>query len=146
MECVSAVKILLTHLFSTFNSNEYSYYVMLELPTIMNIDDDISSIYGYFHRTNQELEEDAEEFCAIENNLNHDALPVISHTKYESIYVNEFENFSHPKSEYVAKILDREANRGTKNFRSMDISIEHKYIDFQPLIIGEKIRDPFSKY
>lgn len=28
----------------------------------------------------------------------------------------------------------------------MDIHIEHKFIDFQPLIIGEKIRDPNSKY
>ena len=118
---------------------------MLELPTIMGLDEDISSIYGYFHRTDQELEEEAEEFCAIENNLNHEDLPVISHTKYESIYVNEFDNFSHPKHEYVQKILDREQNRGPI-LRSMDIPIEHKFIDFQPLIIGEKIRDPTSKY
>lgn len=88
MECVSAVKILLTHLFKTFNSNEYSDFLMMELPSILSIGDDISSIYGYFHRTNVELEEDAEEYCSIERNLNHDDLPVISHIKYESIYVN----------------------------------------------------------
>lgn len=81
---------------------------MLDLPTIMSIDDDISSIYGYFHRTNLELDEDAEEFCAIESNLDHDDLPVISYNKYERINVNEFQNFSHPKQEYIEKILKRE--------------------------------------
>lgn len=139
MNCFSSVKILLQLLFEKCNSQRYSYMIMLEIPIILQIlSEDCSCIFGFFHRSMTELDSEDTEYCSIENAIKDLNLPLISDRSHEFIYVENYVNVLKPQDQMVSKIMDREKNKTSDD---LTIEIEHKYIDFQYLILGEKIRE-----
>ena len=65
-------------------------------------------------------------------------LPVFSDKFNEFAKENQFVNFHDYENELVDKIIQRDQRKGKKVEKN--IEVEHHYIDFQIMIIGEKIR------
>lgn len=117
---------------------------MLELQEMLQTDDS-SCIYGFFHRSDDELMDQKAEFCAIESNIEDLSLPCVSDVTIEAILVDNIDNIQKPSSDMVQKIKQREEERKLKK-RNLDIQVEHKFIDFSYLILGNKIRNPGENY
>lgn len=139
LNCFSSVKILLQLLFEKCNSQRYSHMIMLEIPIILQkMGEDFSCLFGFFHRSMTELDSEDAEYCSIENNIKDLNLPIISDERHEFIYVEDYVNVLKPQDQMVSKIMDREKRKTSDD---LTIEIEHKYIDFQYLILGMKIRE-----
>ena len=74
-----------------------------------------------------------------------DELPVFSDQEFEFETVNQFKNFHNFKQESVEKVISRDGKKSEEIEKN--IEVEHHYVDFQVLQIGEKLRqqDAYAK-
>ena len=102
--------------------------------------EDISSIYGFFHRTEAEDYNESFDDCAIEVSIRDPSLPVLSNKDVEAIKIEQFENTMNPIGELIKKINDVHRGLSKEEKDQANIEVEHKFLDFSFLVLGNKIR------
>lgn len=151
------VKILLKKIFE-INTAAYQDFMMLDLPSYLH-QPIITRIYDFFERDADEIDTIKERekdmykashvpykplFCNFEDFTQHPKLPPFSNARITYHLIEKFQDFHNHEVEVLKEVIESEPEAqwgvelgiGTeKNFE-----IEHSYIDFQKLIIGEKIR------
>ena len=137
LNAVLSVKILLRHVLQEVNTTAYARYIMLDLPCILS--QKKLNINEYFERSHAELlDREKEGFCNMESPFDADLLPVFSDQAREYLRLGKFRNFHDFENELAAQIVQRDALKGPE--RERNIEVEHHFIDFQELQIGEKLR------
>ena len=94
------------------------------------------------------------QFCNFEEFMSHPKLPPFG-TEQKSFHVKEhFHDFHSSEQEMVQEMINKDpymswgvknygadGNTESKVFQHKNVEVEHSLIDFQKIIIGEKIRD-----
>jgi len=159
------VKLLLKHIF-TLNRREYQEAIMLDLPKFLD-QDLIERIYPFLERDHSEflaIADDQEHihaepnrvqsaFCNFEDFISHPDLPTFSAEQVSYHVMKDFIDFHNYKQELLYEVILKDPymtwsvsnyedeDKGTQILnQKKDYEVEHSLIDFQKLIIGEKVR------
>ena len=151
------VKLLLNKIFE-LNTADYQEVMMLDLPSYLN-QPIIKRIYRFFERDHEEkkaLKEQEKDmykanyvpfkplFCNFEDHTFHPKLPAFSNARITYHLIEKFKDFHNHEGEVLDEVINSppEAQWGVDSGigSEKNYEIEHSYIDFQKLIIGEKIR------
>jgi len=151
------VKILLKKIFE-INTAAYQDFMMLDLPSYLH-QPIITRIYDFFERDADEIDTIKERerdmykashvpykpmFCNFEDFTAHPKLPPFSNARITYHLIEKFQDFHNHEVEVLKEVIESEpeAQWGVEHGIGTDknFEIEHSYIDFQKLIIGEKIR------
>jgi len=91
------------------------------------------------------------EFCNFEQFLSHPDLPPFAAQRKSYHAKSSFSDFHNAEQEMITEIVEKDPymtwgvqnydTEATKVFSQKNIEVEHSMIDFQKVIIGEKIRD-----
>lgn len=107
---------------------------MADMPMYVGLKNLAGTFNPFFERTL----DDHPDMCNMEELLTETDLPIFSHESLDFMAVKEFDNFHHTTREVSNALIERDkCNIGDSN---NDIEVEHTIIDFQQLIISEKIR------
>lgn len=91
------------------------------------------------------------EFCNFEQFLSHPDLPPFASERKSYHVKSSFADFHNAEQEMITEIVEKDPymtwgvqnyeTEANKVFSQKNIEVEHSMIDFQKVIIGEKIRD-----
>ena len=130
--------VILDYLFSNINSDAYNDMIMFDLPLIL--ESSKIEINEFFSRSSSDQNKYSliSDLCNMETIFQDAELPVFSDEPTEYIELSYFKNPHNIQNELKDMISDRDRAKSegvTKNFE-----VEHFYINFTILIMGEKIR------
>ena len=110
---------------------------MSDLPVIMRSAQlDINEFYSI--SVAEKKDRSSEGFCNIEIGFKNAELPVFSNVEKEYFANMKFDDFHEIEKELVNQINVRDKDKLNKE---KSFEVEHLYVDFKYLIIGEKIRN-----
>lgn len=138
-----AINILIKKIFE-INSVDYHPILSLVLPNIL-AQESISIILPFFCRTADEVEEvndnEGLEICNFERFMEDERLPLKSDAEIECFQQPTFDDFNKYREEIIDKIVQRDKQKGVEGENGFErtIAVEHSFMDFQYMIIGEKI-------
>lgn len=105
------------------------------MPEILR-QDDISNIFCFYSRDKDQGQEDV---CNMERFLIDQRLPLKSDEEVECFQLATFQDFNTYKHEVIEKIVKRDKKKDDTK-KEKTIPIEHTFMDFQYMIIGEKLK------
>lgn len=161
-----SVKLMLNNVFK-INSVEYQEMMMLDFPKFLQFPN-IKRIYPFLERdyeeylqTKQDQEDvyvkqtETKNFCNFEQFMSHPELPPFG-SEQKAFHVKQnFTDFHNSEKEILREMIEKDPHmtwtvdnfgqddkdKTQKVFKNKNVEVEHSMIDFQKLIIGEKIRD-----
>jgi len=116
---------------------------MLDLPEVL--ESKVIDLNSFFQLDliNQEndFNKPKQGFCNIEITLEDERLVSFSEHEQQFLIMNEFDSIHDVKNEIISKIEKRDKKQEKNRKKKVDpIEVEHTYIDFKFLIIGEKLK------
>lgn len=134
-----AINSLITKIFE-INTMEYHPMLMLVLPEVL-AQESISIILPFFARSSDEVfAQDADskvsESCNLENFFTDERLPLKSDEERENFQQANFDDINTAQHEIISYIAKRDAAKNEER----TIAVEHSTMDFQYMIIGEKLK------
>lgn len=117
---------------------------MLDLPEVL--ESKVIDLNSFFQldliNQDNEFNRPKQGYCNIEINLEDERLKSFSEHEQQFLIMNEFNSIHDIKDEIINKIESRDRKQEAKRKRrgGDPIEIEHTYIDFKFLIIGEKLK------
>ena len=124
-----------------FDQNEHVYQdlIMFNLKNLLECSK--IEINEFFERTITEQKNQNDESCNLEISFKNIKLPEFSEKPNDYLKVPKLYDFNLWKTEIEDQIKERD----NKDEAKKNYEIEHSYIDFQQMIIGEKIRAYIKK-
>ena len=92
--------------------------------------EDISSIYGFFHRDEAEDYDESFDDCAIEVSITDPSLPVLSNEHQWTFKMKKIENIMNPFEEMINIINKRHEKTSEMEEDKAEREVEHKFLDF----------------
>ena len=156
-----SVKLLLRKVFK-LNKKSYQEIMMLDFPKILHAPL-IERIYPFLERDHDEYvltmqdhnkvnlkDEEKHEFCNFEDIMTHPDLPPFARKRVQYHVKETFQDFHNSEQELINEIVMKDPymtwniqNFGDGSHKvgpSKNIEVEHSLVDFQKVIIGEKVR------
>ena len=129
----------MSHILNDSNEHAYVELIMCNLKTLLECPK--IEINEFFERTITEVKsKDGEGFCNLETSFKNKQLPEFSDKSNEYLKMAKLNDYNLWVEEIEEKIRDRDKKKDDVKNKKKSYEIEHSYIDFQMLIIGEKIR------
>ena len=136
MNSIKSVKLILNYIFKKINSQDYNDVIMMDLPKILG--QKKLQINEFFDRSYAELQDKGNtNFCNMEQPLRNPNLPVFCDSPMDYFCIDEFKTLHNQEKEITNMIIDKDLK---KDNVEKNIEVEHMAINFEMLIIAEKLR------